>query len=37
MRGAGGAETIVIPVSIGGQQLDEIIMRRVRGGYIRVS
>jgi hypothetical protein len=37
-RGAvAGPQHIVIPVSIGGQQLDEIIMRRVRGGYIRVA
>lgn len=34
--GFGGPAVISIPVSIGGQQLDEIIMRRVRGGYIRV-
>jgi hypothetical protein len=34
--GNSGPQQIVIPVSIGGEKLDTIIMRRARGGYIKV-
>jgi hypothetical protein len=36
-RGYGGPQTIVIQNAIGGEKLDSVIMRRVRGGYIRVA
>jgi phenylpyruvate tautomerase PptA (4-oxalocrotonate tautomerase family) len=35
--GYGGPQTIVIQNAIGGEKLDSVIMRRVRGGYIRVA
>jgi hypothetical protein len=34
---AGGPEQIVIPVSIGGQHIDKIVLRRQKAGYIKLE